>query len=224
MAWVAEEDFNSYADGDLTGGNGGSGWSNTWGDVGSFQPNFTDVQGTTVYEGAKAVRNAGGVSAIGRTLTTALTTGNSGIIYLAIRRTTTAGTDGCNISFRNVSDQSRMKVEMNNSGNIIIEGTVNQTVLAGYSADTWYVIRLTYNMTLGTYSGAYSTDAYGTAGTFSSESGTATMTNTGDIAWVVLNGGDSNTGLHDYISATSPFTAVAAGGRDARSLSLLGVG
>src|SRR3990167_10083245 len=97
MAWVADADFNGLTDGNLTGQAGGSGWSNNWGDVGSFNPDNTNVQGTTVYEGAKAVRNADGLSAIGRTLTTALTAGNTGVIYLALRRTKTAGTDPMNI-------------------------------------------------------------------------------------------------------------------------------
>lgn len=209
MAWIADANFNGLTDGDLNGQAGGSGWSNNWGDVGSFQPAFTDVQGTTVYEGAKGVRNAGGISAIGRTLTTALTSGNTGVIYMALRRTTTAGTENCNITFRTSGDAARMSVVLNASGNLVITGTTTVTLLAGYSADTWCVVRVTYDMTAGTFTGAYSTDAYGTAGTFSTESSSVTMASSGDIAWVVLNGGDSNTGLHDYISPTSPFTAVA---------------
>lgn len=44
------DSFNSYSDGDLTGENGGSGWSGAWSGSTDF-----DVQGATTTEGAKAV-------------------------------------------------------------------------------------------------------------------------------------------------------------------------
>ena len=58
MSWTAIENFNSYADGDLNGENGGSGWSGAW----SGSVNY-DIQGTTTYEGAKAVVNSTNVNA-----------------------------------------------------------------------------------------------------------------------------------------------------------------
>lgn len=219
MAWVASADFNGLTNGNLAGQGGGSGWSNNWGDSGGDASGYT-VQGTTVYEGAKAVTSSG-TGAAGRALTTPISSG-TGIVYLAMRRTQTTGTEVTNISFRNASSgQARMQVRMDNSANIVLTGVINVTVLAGYSANTWYAIRVTYDMTLGTYTGAYSTSAFGSGGSWSAESSATTMLNTGDIDWVVMNQGDPDTAFFDYISPTDPLPAPA---NNNKFLNLLGVG
>lgn len=196
MAWTAVEDFNSYSDGDLPGNNGGSGWSGAW----SGSANF-DVQGTTVYEGAKAIENTTS-SNVSRSLTTALS-GDGHKVYVAHRRT--ANNSGQSvIGFDNSVPVHRVTIVFNASGNIVGDGT---TILAGYSANTWYVLRVTLNTDADTYTVAYSTDAYGSVGTFSSESPAITMggASSTDITAIFLDidvGGD---GYWDYISGSNPF-------------------
>lgn len=197
MAWVATDNFDSYSNGDLNGGSGGSSWSTNWSGSTSF-----DVQGTTVYQGSKAITNTNnGEVSIQRTFSAV----SDGVVYFAVRKTSNSA-GGFLISLRNSSDSSRGYVFFDNSSNIIA-GT--GTVLSGYSANTWYVIRLTFNATLGTYSAAYSTDAFGTAGTFSADSTPAVMGNTGDITRIQFahdyDGGTGVTSYFDYISPTSPF-------------------
>ncbi|MFZ2719298.1 MAG: hypothetical protein WAZ27_00320 [Minisyncoccia bacterium] len=48
---ITTEDFNSYSDGELSGGNGGVGWNDAWTGTALAQ-----VQGDTVFEGSKAVK------------------------------------------------------------------------------------------------------------------------------------------------------------------------
>ncbi len=45
------DDFNSYSDGDLNGGNGGTGWATSWSGSTAYQ-----IQGAVSYEGAKALK------------------------------------------------------------------------------------------------------------------------------------------------------------------------
>lgn len=45
------DDFNSYSDGELNGGNGGTGWATSWSGSPAYQ-----IQGAISYEGAKALK------------------------------------------------------------------------------------------------------------------------------------------------------------------------
>lgn len=199
MAWVATDDFNSYSDGDLNGNNGGSGFSAAW----SGSVNF-DVQGTTVAEGAKAIVNTSG-SNISRALTSAVS-GDGNIVYFAMRNSSAAA-GGAKMRFLDGSSAIREQIIMNSSGNIVLGITSPVTVLAGYSANTWYFFKLTLNVTSQTATLAYSTDAYGTAGSFSAESSSHDFSSdgTGNIANIQLDADTGSTKYWDYISDTSPY-------------------
>lgn len=215
--------MESYSLGTLNAGAGGSGWGGNWGAVGSFNPSQFSVVNSTAYDGTQSTICDGGTgAAIGRALTTAIS--GSAVLYIAMRRTTTAGTNEGQFTLRNTSDQQRVGVFFNTSGRIILGSGGGSVDVAAYSANTWYAIRLTFNPATNAATLAFSTSAYGSAGTFGSESSSFTMGSSGDVAWLVLNGGDDDTMLFDYISGTSPFTGAAAGSRDGRALSLLGVG
>lgn len=216
MAWVVEDTFNTYSDGNLAGNNGGTGWSAAWGSESSA--GAYKVQGTTVYEGAKAVSTASD------DITRAFTTGVSGdgnIMYIAIRRPN--NNDGSmRFRLRNATNQSRAHVGLNASGQIFGESTN----IAAYSANTWYVLRVTVNVTSNNFTVAYSTDPYG-SGSFSADSSTITMTNAGNITNILL-ASDAAAGnplnYIDYISPTSPFSGappITVGRVD--NLMLLGV-
>jgi hypothetical protein len=206
MAWTAEDTIESYSVGTLNAGAGGTGWSGDWGAVGSFNPSQFSVVTTTAYEGTKAVIADGGTGpAIGRALSTSISA--SAVLYIAMRRTTTGGVNEGQFTLRNTSDQQRVGVFFNISGRIILGSGGGAVDVAPYSINTWYVIRLTFNPATNAATMAYSTNSYGSAGTFSAESSSYTMGNTGDVAWLVLNGGDDDTMMFDYISGTSPFVA-----------------
>lgn len=203
MAWVAEDTFDSDTDGDLPGQANGTGWSAAWANGGNGT-NY-DIQGTTTYQGAKAVLNNTNANAfVTRTLTTAIS--DSGVMYFACRPGSNSA--GQLVFTLRSSVGGRANVVFNSSGNITAGGN---TVLTGYSANTWYVIRITFSVTGGTYSAAYSTGTYGSAGTFSADSATATMTSSGNIDRVGIDK-DARVAsdYFDYISGTSPFTAATS--------------
>lgn len=218
MTWVAEDTFNTYSDGDLTGNNGGTGWAAAW----SGSTNF-DVQGTTVYEGAKAVNNTTNANAnISRQLSAAVAT--TGTLYFAMRRSlNNSGQIVTNI--RNQLNQNAAQVVMNASGNITAgSGGDTVTLVTGYSVNTWYVFRLAFDIAAGTYVVAYSTDAYGSAGSFSADTSAIPMTNTPVSIQYVLYDKDANAGtdLWDYVSPTSPFSG--GGGTNHNALLTLDIG
>lgn len=208
MAWVAEADFNGLSDGDLNGQGGGTGWTGNWAGGTNY-----DVQGTTRYEGAKAI--IGDNSSIDRTLTTAVS-GDGNIVYFAARRSVTNSGQSY-VHFQSAGG-SRCGIIMNNAGAIKTYPGSASTILASYSANTWYVFKLTMNVASNTFDVDYSTGAYGSAGTWTTGVAGVAMSSTGNITKVTydLDTNGTQTQLFDYISGVSPFTA--AGPANLKSL------
>lgn len=194
------EDFNSYSDGDLNGQNGGTGWSGAWSGSGNY-----DVQGSVVFEGAKAVINSANANAdIERHATTGI---GSGAVYIGIRPgNTSAGAIA--VKLQNASSYTRrIGIVFNSSGNIVLEGTSNVTLVSGYAANTFYLFRITFDTGTNQATAAYSTAPYGSAESFSSESSAVTMANSGDIQGVyITKDARSGNDYVDYISTTNPYT------------------
>lgn len=134
MAWVAVDNFDSYSDGDLNGDNGGSGFSGAW----SADLTY-DVQGTTVYQGTKAVTCAGvNVDAI-RTLTTGV---SSGIVKIALRSTQFANNVGGFVLRESGSSKIRATLEV---GAIRLQNgaqSASVDIVPSASANTWYEIHI----------------------------------------------------------------------------------
>lgn len=212
MAWVAQETFSGYADAtDLSGLNGVGGWSAAWQEGGTAGI-VTDAAVT--YEGSRSAKSTSATVNTGnnfRQLATDLT-GDGNVMYLAMRRSVN-NSGSHRYNFRNPADSSRFSVVMLASGVLQLKSETagtSQTLVATYSVDTWYVIRLTINTAAGTVTAAVSTDAFGSAGTFGSESSAATFT-AGDLRYVLLDAdpdgaGSGATMYWDYISAVNPFT------------------
>lgn len=201
MAWVASDTFDSYSNGSLSGANGGSGWSGAWS---LFSSNWT-VQGTTVYEGTKAIEQAGSTDSAARSLSSAIT--NNGVVYIALRKGTT--NDGeLSFNLRSSVPSSRAGIKFNSSGNCVSldNGT---TIISGYTANQWYVFRITFTISgsSGTYTVAYSTGVYGSSSTFSADTSSINFIGSGtNIARITINSDTSaGTDYADYISPTSPF-------------------
>lgn len=219
MAWVAIDNFDSYADGDLAGENGGSGFSAGWVNQAVATEN---VQGTTVYQGTKAVtiNNALLNTFYTRALTSAVS-GNGNIVYFAIRRTLNNAGE-VSISFRsNTGANSRVAVRMNSAGNITLVGSTTVTLVTGYSTSQWYAIRLTLNITAGTATAATSTSAYQGGGSWSSESSSVTLASTGNIDAVGL-GTDASMSTDTFDIITS--ADIIAGTTNIKTVNGLAVG
>lgn len=99
MAWVAEENFNSYAAGDnWNTANGGSGWSGAWAITDTGQE--YDIVSTPTLEGVTCAHtnnaNGGGTGNADRTLTTAVTTGT---VYYLVRKDAITANEGIRVVF-----------------------------------------------------------------------------------------------------------------------------
>lgn len=196
MAWVAEETFESFSDEtDIDGGGGGTGWSGNWTDLGN--PLYADT--ATASEGSvscRCVSNGGGNTFSSRTLTTSLSSG-SHVMYVSLRKSSTSA--GTNSFTLRSSAGFRASILMNTSGNIVGRTT---TIISGYSADTWYDFRLTFDMDAGTY-----TVAYWTGSAWSAESSSISLAGSGAIDRVSIGGDDGANSWVDNISDTDPHAA-----------------
>jgi len=146
---IPVESFDSYADGDLNGKNGGTGWSGAW--SGST---FYDVQGTVTHSSStKAVEivDQNSEYEISRSWTTGLA---SGIRRIAMRRKGgnnwrdgnylylwEGGSRRGVIYMRVVNGTSTGEVEMRVSGGSDIQ------IVGGLSADTWYECDIEWDCT-----------------------------------------------------------------------------
>lgn len=194
MAWTATENFNSYADGDLNGKNEtGTGWSGAWsGDV-----DF-DVQGTTVFEGSKAVTAVSANGEIVRVLTTAVSTGT---MYVAVQHN---GTGDASFRLRNASSVIIVRVDFNGTDIVTFNNETSTTLVSSYSTSQFFVFEITLNgddtfnirVHDGTsYGSLFSNLAYD-------------FGSTGDGKEAVLNQGSTGTAFWDDITATNPFPDV----------------
>jgi len=140
MPWVATDNFDSYSNGDLNGANAGSGWSGAW----SGSTNF-DVQGTTVYQGAKAVQCASGGVEIERTVTTSVT---EGTVYVAMRTTSGVGTALLTLRL-NEGGTERMRIGVDNNLDIFMydNAIFDKRIIGTCTPGTWFVIGVNWNTT-----------------------------------------------------------------------------
>jgi hypothetical protein len=199
MAWVAEDDFNSYGTGDLNGGSGGGGWGANW----SGSVNF-DTTTSPTWEGSDAITNASG-SNISRNIVTALST-DGHVVYFAMRKTSTSA-GGNKVRFTS-SGTIRAQIMLNSSGNCTATTSGGTSVFTGYSANTWYAFKVTLDVSSGTYDVDYSTDAYGAEGTWTAGASGISLENSGNIDNVQFDSDTGNTNYWDYISGTSPYRGV----------------
>ena len=201
MAWVATDDFNSYSDGSINGDNGGSGWSAGW----VLASGAIDVQGTTVYEGAKAVTaNTSSADLASRALTSTVTVGT---MYIAMRASATT-VIGFTV-LEGGAGTGKMYIKFDSDGNIKIfdNGAGSYQTIQAYSANTWYIIGIDFDNTgqpnkyrANVNGGAYSSYYTVNGGSYTSISHVRleTDTGTGSVFW-------------DRISDTYPSSAVTTG-------------
>jgi len=139
MAWIAEDNFNSYSDGDLNGESGGSGWTTAWsGNI------LYDVQGVTTYEGTKAVKIIEPTGDTTESISRDFTALTSGIVYVSIQRSTVAD-GGFHVVLREGAS-AQMHVRFGSDGNISAYNQVaGYVVQQAYNANTWYRIGIEWD-------------------------------------------------------------------------------
>ena len=196
MSWVAEEDFESYADeSDLKTQSGGSGWSAAW--TGGANTVYADT--ATASEGSvssRTVSNSGNTF-YWRTLTTTIST--TGIIYYSMRKSSTGS--GVNSVALRSSGGGRFQVRLDNSGNIQAynQNTTAWVTLTSFSANTWYDIRVTFDVSASSFS-----VSYWTGSAWATESATFGMQGSGNIDRISVGGDTGSNSWVDKITATDP--------------------
>ncbi len=208
MAWIATDNFDSYPDGDLSGQNGGTDWTAAWSGGAGF-----DVQGTVVYQGAKAVSvvRTGAAQEITRDFT-AITAGS---VYIAVRVTSTALE-----SYLMINEGATSRGYIKHTGGVISiydnGGGVYQNVATGLSADTWYIVNIEFDD--GAQPNNYRARVYnGSWGSFSSwyQVNGGSYTNISRIR-LQLDTPGTGTAYYDLITPTDP--VAAAGPSNLKSL------
>lgn len=139
MAWIAEDNFNSYSNGDLGTLNGGTGFSAGWVDNGGT---ISVADTPANFEGNKGVTASASASAIyDRALTSTVTAGTA---YIHMKSSSASSifffilTEGGN---------GRMYIKFDSDGNIKIfsNGSGTYITLCAYQVDTWYEIAIDFN-------------------------------------------------------------------------------
>lgn len=136
-AWVATDNFDSYSDGDLNNGAGGTGWSTNWSGNAIY-----DIQGTVKFQGTKAVQyvDAAAEPEIGRTYAGV----TDGCTHVAIRRNASADILEYWIAEGGIAEANRVfGIQMFNL-NINVVGSAS-TNLGAYALDTWYEVDFEYD-------------------------------------------------------------------------------
>lgn len=203
-AWVAEDTFDSYANASALTGSGGTSFTGAWGIHRSV--NTWTNENSTVFQGTIAVQNSNG-GGRDRQLTSDIS-GSADVVYVSMRRTSaSAGAIYFTLTPTTwnppTTFDTRVTIALNSAGNIVADGT---TVKSGYSANTWYTLRITLNVSGSTYKVAWSSAAFGASPGWSADTAAINMTSAGNIRFVDFEADSSAaTGFIDNISGTSPF-------------------
>lgn len=144
FATFPTENFNSYAAGDLSGNNGGTGWSAAWGTTGGCNVLY-DVQTSVVQEGANAVGSltAGADTECFRDLTA----NSTDLLVWSWRHRKESATTRDFSQFLNSSGDHQHSIEFRTTGQISIIDDTTQTNIQAYTADTWYQMETEFDYT-----------------------------------------------------------------------------
>lgn len=209
-AYAGVDDFNSYSDGDLTGNNGGSGFSGAWSGSTLF-----DVQGTVTLSGTgKAIVKTGTDAQIGRLMTSTV---NSGDMYFAVRGDAT-GYNYVGVGGATYATQFGVLAGVDGA-NLVYIDNLGSHIITTATSGSWYIINVNF------INGAQWRFRWKVkGGSFSSFSGTLGMANSqSNPQYVWMAGGNSGTTYVDDIGTTDPDAPTDGGGRST-ALNLLGVG
>jgi len=202
-AYAGIDTFDTYSDGDLTGENGGSGFSGAWSGSTGY-----DVQGVTTFGGSsKAVDLDTANVEIDRTLSATI---DSGDMYFAIRYD---GADGSGASSVQLLDGTTfgMSVQLRDDGSprrLIVASSVGITeLLATAVSTTWYIVNVNF-LSSTTFKVRFKAEG----GSFSAFTGTLTYSNTVSNPGVVRlahSNGIVDNFFWDEIGTTDPDAVVA---------------
>lgn len=131
MAWTHEDNFDGYSDGDL---NGQGSWSGS---------TLYDVQGSVVYQGAKAVSRT--TFGTGGTIANSVTAVTAGSLFIAMRKT--SSTQGSAYTMLQDSGEGVCcYVRMHNDSKIYAYNAASGYVNMGsYASNTWCIINIEWD-------------------------------------------------------------------------------
>lgn len=205
-AFSITDNFDSYSDGDLTGQNGGSGWSAAWSGSTGY-----DVQGTTVYSGAKAITDTIGANQ-NHTIIRDLSSETSGDFYVAWRTSSVSAACGYFLLREGASGRGYIRLPCTAaSTNLTIynnTGGTYENIATGLSANTWYVLHVQFDATTDQYRARHYDGSWSAYTAYKDM-----VPGTGISRIEIQNEGESSTTgtmLFDEIQTTDPFPEVSS--------------
>ncbi len=159
------DDFDSYSDGDLNSNNGGFGFSAAWSGNTAY-----DVQGTTVFDGTKAVKvsQASGQEPM---ISRAFSGKTSGVLHWAQRKDGTDHLQGIALfSGSTLVGEVYMSASGSPIGAVwgILDGGSPVSLGLSFSTNTWYTVDVEFNTITDQYRASINGGAYSTWQDFSS--------------------------------------------------------
>jgi hypothetical protein len=202
-AWVATDDFETYTNGaSMNGASGGSGFTDNWSTANWIATTASSYHGTKAARTTNGFmqRDYGGISSGTVTL------------YVALMRSATDTTHASRVYVQNAAQSAGVGIQFNEtSGAITVDGsTANQVIVPTFTAGQWYVFRIIIDRDNWKVSVDYSTDAYGSAGTWNTGVTNISMFGSAsDLSNLRYECDNLSTTFYytDYLGSTSPFTS-----------------
>ena len=135
LAAVPVDNFDSYATGNLDGLNGGTSWSEAWGDTTGICSTWYDVVSTPVQGGTRAAHTATSGGECGRGFTADSTENQAYGLYLRA-----ASTASGLVSVWQTGATGIARIVLTTGGQIAVINNLTADNLQAYSADTWYKV------------------------------------------------------------------------------------
>ena len=216
MAWVAEENFDSYSTGDLDGGAGGSGWSSAW----AAQNANEMLVSTGQYLNSPNSLNtsdSGGAGDYRRPLTTSFATGT---LYFAFY--VTAGAAEFVLNLR-AGGLATMGITLAANGDIKVLArtpSIAWYTVGTFSDDTMYIMEMDIDTTSDQYRVRWKEEG----GEYGAYSSYYTPRNTSSITQITLNSNPTSFAVYiDAISATDPDASASTSIKSRNGLAIASV-
>ena len=214
MAWVAEENFDSYSTGDLDTKNGGSGWSAAWV---ATSGTMTVSTGEFLNSPNSVLTSNAGGGYYTRVLTSTFSTG---VLYFAAYMA--AGAAGFVFNLRD-GGLSTMGITLTAGGDIQIlrrTPSISWLTVGTYSDDTMYIFEMDIDITSDQYRIRWKEEG----GSYGSYTSYVTPRTTNAIDRVTLNANSGATAKYfDALSASDPDSGPTTSIKSLNGLSIASV-
>lgn len=215
MTWTGVDNFDSYTSGNALGGlNGGTGWANAWTPDANNDADITDTQSQSSPNSVLLASGGSEDNVYRRQLSSDSATDGDQVTF-AMRRANTT-TFNQNVFATDSGGATRWAIRLTSAGAIQAQFASPTTLQASYNADQWYVFVVEFDYTNSRFRVSIDGGAFSAYIAFAGAAGSNTRT-------IILNI-NTNANANCYWDSIGVPAAPASSTRDARLLTVLGVG